>query len=190
MLFAIPEELELQGVPYKEASQIAFQNKYFIRALDFPKNARKVAVQFCKLNSDLLCLLVESQHYLTVWLEQKEASSEIKKESSLTKNTIHASPKPVLIPEPSVPEIRKHRSFIYEQIAQHHNHSSKGEPSQLPTKNPTLSEDAVPAQNIFENLTLPQDENSLHDVSSSNLSPNPQPPTKKRLQRRYRGISY
>jgi hypothetical protein len=194
MLFAIPEELELQGVPYKEASQIAFQNRYFIRALDFPKNARKAAVKFCNLNSDLLCLLVESQNYLTVWLENKEENLEVKKEIYSSKNLLfestNVSLKSESISDEPVREERKYRSFIYEHLSKHSKKSSKIEPSQLPRDNAILSENASSYQDNLENSILAQDRNSSDNLSSSELPATPQPANKKRPKRKYRGISY
>lgn len=76
MLFATTEELELQGISCKNASQIIFHNKLLTRASFFPKTSRKAAIKFCQeySTSNLLCLIVESKSYLTVWIEEKNAN--------------------------------------------------------------------------------------------------------------------
>ncbi|MGK7877926.1 MAG: hypothetical protein AB4426_32850 [Xenococcaceae cyanobacterium] len=69
------ENLPGAEVSINEKSQIIFQNKLFTRGPDFSKNLREAAIKFCQKYSDsILCLIVESQWYLTVWIEDSETS--------------------------------------------------------------------------------------------------------------------
>ncbi|MGK7874082.1 MAG: hypothetical protein AB4426_12440 [Xenococcaceae cyanobacterium] len=100
------QELELQSVPGPSQSQLVFQNKLLTRGPDFSKNLREAAINFCQkyYSSKLLCLLVESQYYLTVWLENPETSIS----SELDKKSESQSP-PV-----QKQSIKKYRGFSYE----------------------------------------------------------------------------
>ena len=76
MLFITEEELENQSVPGKEPSQIIFQNKLLTKGPIISKDSREKAVKLCQTYSDdnRLCLIVENQWYLTVWIENADTS--------------------------------------------------------------------------------------------------------------------
>ena len=76
MLFITQEELENQSVPGKEPSQIIFQNKLLTKGPIISKNSREEAAKLCQTYSDdnRLCLIVENQWYLTVWIENADTS--------------------------------------------------------------------------------------------------------------------
>ncbi|GAA6620343.1 hypothetical protein [Scytonema sp. NUACC26] len=74
MLFLRLEDLEIQGVSYKGASQIIFKNKILTRFIDLSTQYRQKALKVCQefLDANLFCLIVENRSYLTVWVEEKE----------------------------------------------------------------------------------------------------------------------
>ncbi|MGB7445162.1 MAG: hypothetical protein WA919_29165, partial [Coleofasciculaceae cyanobacterium] len=76
LLIITREELERQGISYKEALQIIFRNRLFTRGLDLPPKSRQVALKFAQyyLDSGFVCLLAEHRWYLTVWLEDQKAN--------------------------------------------------------------------------------------------------------------------
>ncbi|MUG96022.1 hypothetical protein F7734_28220 [Scytonema sp. UIC 10036] len=74
MFFLSLEDLEIKGVSYMGESQIIFKNKILTRCIDFSIQYHQKAIKFCQefLDDNLLCLIVENQSYLTVWVEEKE----------------------------------------------------------------------------------------------------------------------
>ena len=74
MIFISEEELKIQGIDYKSASNIRFQNKIFTRGLDISKKSIKQVNDFCQeyISHHRLCLVVEHQWYYTVWIEKKD----------------------------------------------------------------------------------------------------------------------
>ena len=57
----------------KEKAQISFQNKLFTRGPIFSKSNSEAATNFCQkyYAQNIVNLIVESEAYLTVWIEQK-----------------------------------------------------------------------------------------------------------------------
>jgi hypothetical protein len=95
MFFLTEEELGIQNIPVHRSSKILFKNKFFTRGPDFAKNSREAAISFChqkQTESNVVCLLVEHQLYLTVWIEQKT-----KTEISQDTKTSTKSPKDDLL---------------------------------------------------------------------------------------------
>jgi len=174
MLFITTEELELQGVDCKEASQITFHNKLLTRGLDFSKKARQRVIGFCQdyLDANLFCLVVESQWYLTVWIEDKNTNFTEKDRNFHTQSIKDSS----LKSSSSTAETR----FEDDHIDKTDEQSPRQQASSLPLQGESTTRDLVPTQEKRDLESLPLDESPL----------NQQNPRKKRRKRRYRGISY
>ncbi|MGQ4645864.1 hypothetical protein [Lyngbya aestuarii] len=186
MLFITTEELEIQGVNYKEASQITFHNKLLTRGLDFSKKARQKVRDFCQdyLDANLFCLVVESQWYLTVWIEEKNTKFTEKNINSHNKNIRNNFIQPSFsgresssVRESGTEDIVKKdlpaQGFADQQ-------SSREKSSSLPLQEESVTRDSLPLQ----------EKAGSEDISSDESSPNQQNSGKQRRGRRYRGISY
>lgn len=68
------EELGLLGIVFQAASQLAYQNTRFTKGPSFPTDERQAAITICNkyLRADILCLIVETEGYLTLWSESKK----------------------------------------------------------------------------------------------------------------------
>jgi len=191
MLFTITrEELELQGINYKEALQIIFRNRLFTRGLDLPPKSRQVALKFAQyyLDSGFVCLLAENRWYLTVWLEAQKTNV---LNTQIDISTTTESNDTNILSQPAESKMDKDVSTNDNSYSDH-----------LQTDAQELSEFNEPEEFIWEKsppsleidikpLVQPQstselDKNSSHNNSSKSENESP----KKRKKRRYRGISY
>jgi hypothetical protein len=209
MLFSTVEELELQGVSYNGNSQINFKNKRFSRTLDFAKDSRQLAIKFCQsyLNAGIVCLIVESHNYLTVWIEEQEKKSNIDEQVShsdltneLEKKAVHNQNnfRDFLFPPGTKPQ-KTVEANPNAQIK--HNYQISNTIPVQESLNPDSN--SISSQNVLSNIPPPNE--SFHHVPPPN--PNPENTTKlndssstespqetqshpKKKARKYRGISY
>jgi hypothetical protein len=186
MLFATIQELELQGVFCKEASQILFRNTVFTRALDFPRKSRQAAIKFCKdyVNAKLICLLVESQDYLTVWIETQEDFSLREKEGNENKF------EEFKLSSSSFKTEYSSNESVHSEFIDRGSIENTSSPYYKHLKDERLA-DSQQTNEIIHKVPLPPQDNLCPENNDSHLSSlNVDLSPKKRRKRQYRGISY
>lgn len=173
MLFLSPEDLEIQGVSYKGASKIIFNNTILTRCIDFSIHCRERAIKFCQecLDDNIFCLIVETQSYLTVWVEDKEVR--LADETEILRNYVGR--------EPTVLSV--------------HAKDKDDASVKAPLKFTTALQAQTTMQVLFPKKEKSCDSNSIQEGDEFDTPSLPQPPTedkaptKKRI-RKYRGIPY
>lgn len=75
MIVLNTEELEQQGIPFRAASKIVFQDHLFVKGQSFSTRLRQVAIDLCASykTSGVSCLLLETSELLTIWREANAA---------------------------------------------------------------------------------------------------------------------
>ncbi|WP_088893117.1 hypothetical protein [Leptolyngbya ohadii] len=71
MLILNAQILESQGIPYRAASKILFQERLFVKRQTFSQRVKQVAINLYEeyVNSGIPCLLIESTEQITFWRE-------------------------------------------------------------------------------------------------------------------------
>jgi hypothetical protein len=105
MIILNVEDLESQGIPYRTATQFAFEGKIFSKGQSFPQKTRQAAIEICKVHlaSGLMCLLVESLEMVTICLYKRDAEAINGKLPQTTPSEMHYRGAIVQPSEPSPP---------------------------------------------------------------------------------------
>ena len=190
MLFNITrEELEIQGINYKEALQIIFQNRLFTRGLDLPPKSRQAALKFAQyyLDSGFVCLLAEHRWYLTVWLEAQKTNvinSQINKPITTDKSDTNILSQSTKF---EADEKAKINSLIVSDSEQ----MDSQELAEYDEQKEFAWEKSIPeSETDIQPIVQPQPDSESDNDSSNDLPENDQKHSRKRRVRRYRGISY